>query len=138
MASGAQYIYGEEPIEINVGRRKAVVRVSNTADRAIQVGSHYHFFEANRALEFDREAAHGMHLDIASGTAVRFEPGDTREVGLCAYGGNGRIVGFSNLVNGGLNSLDTRMAALRRVADLNFRSTTNSLGTGPISKDDHE
>lgn len=138
MAAGAKYIYGDEPVEINQGRKKAVVRVRNTADRAIQVGSHYHFFEANRALEFDREAAYGMHLDIASGTAVRFEPGDTREVGLCAYGGNGRMVGFSNLVNGGLNSVDTRGAALRRAAELHFVTTTNVPATGPDSKDDDE
>lgn len=121
MSAGAQYIYGEDPVEINVGRKRKTVRVSNTGDRAIQVGSHYHFFEANRALEFDRAAAYGMHLDIASGTAVRFEPGDTREVTLCAYGGNGRMVGFSNLVNGGLNSADTRIASMRRAKALNFK-----------------
>lgn len=121
MSAGAQYIYGEDPVEINVGRKRRTVRVSNTGDRAIQVGSHYHFFEANRALEFDRAAAYGMHLDIASGTAVRFEPGDTREVTLCAYGGNGRMVGFSNLVNGGLNSADTRIASMRRAKALNFK-----------------
>ena len=121
MAASAHYIYGEDPVEINVGRKKATVRVSNTGDRAIQVGSHYHFFEANRALDFDRAAAYGMHLDIASGTAVRFEPGDTREVTLCAFGGNGRIIGFCNLVNGGLNSIDTRIASMRRAKALNFK-----------------
>jgi urease subunit beta len=99
MSAGAQYIYGEDPIEINVGRRKATIRVSNTGDRAVQVGSHYHFFEANPQLEFVREDAYGMHLDIASGTAVRFEPGDTREVCLCSYGGSGRLVGFSGHVD---------------------------------------
>lgn len=121
MSAGAQYIYGEDPVEINVGRKRTTIRVSNTGDRAIQVGSHYHFFEANRALDFDRAAAYGMHLDIASGTAVRFEPGDTREVTLCAYGGNGRMVGFSNLVNGGLNSADTQIASMRRAKALNFK-----------------
>jgi urease subunit beta len=125
MSAGAQYIYGEDPVEINVGRKKTTVRVSNTGDRAIQVGSHYHFFEVNRALEFDRAAAYGMHLDIASGTAVRFEPGDTREVGLCAYGGNGRMVGFSNLVNGGLNAADTRIASMRRAMELNFKGAND-------------
>ncbi|MCL2535824.1 MAG: urease subunit beta [Nocardiaceae bacterium] len=121
MVQSVEYIHGDEPIEINVGRRKATVTVANTGDRPIQVGSHYHFFEANRALEFDRAAAYGMRLDIPSGTAVRFEPGDTREVPLCAYGGNGRMVGFSNLVNGGITAADTRIAALRRAADLNFK-----------------
>lgn len=123
MSEGAKYIYGDEPVEINVGRRKTTVTVSNTGDRAIQVGSHYHFFEANRALDFDRAAAYGMHLDIASGTAVRFEPGDTREVPLCTFGGNGRVVGFSNLVNGGIAAADTRVAALRRAAELSFTGT---------------
>ncbi|KAA0019484.1 urease subunit beta [Antrihabitans cavernicola] len=128
MSAGAHYIYGDDPVEINVGRKKATVRVSNTGDRAIQVGSHYHFFEANRELEFDREAAYGMHLDIASGTAVRFEPGDTREVSLCAYGGSGRIVGFSNLVNGGLYSADTKTVALRRASELHFQGTKTEKG----------
>lgn len=123
MASGAHYLYGDDPVELNVGRRKTTLRVSNTGDRAIQVGSHYHFFEANRELEFDRAAAFGMHLDIAAGTAVRFEPGDTREVPLCSFGGNGRIVGFSNLVDGGLRVADTRKAALRRAATLGFKDS---------------
>lgn len=126
MSEGTHYIYGEEPVEINVGRRKTTLTVSNTGDRPIQVGSHYHFFEANRALDFDREAAYGMHLDIAAGTAVRFEPGDTREVPLCTYGGNGRMVGFSNLVNGGIAAMDTRIAALRRAAELNFKGARRS------------
>ncbi|MDG3010044.1 urease subunit beta [Rhodococcus sp. D2-41] len=123
MASGAHYLYGDDPVELNVGRRKTTLRVSNTGDRAIQVGSHYHFFEANRELEFDRTAAYGMHLDIASGTAVRFEPGDTREVPLCTFGGNGRILGFSNLVDGGLHARDTRAAALRRAAQRGFKDS---------------
>ncbi|WP_430335249.1 urease subunit beta [Rhodococcus sp. ACT016] len=123
MVQSVEYICGDEPIEINVGRRKATVRVANTGDRPIQVGSHYHFFEANRALEFDRAAAYGMRLDIPSGTAVRFEPGDTREVPLCTYGGNGRMVGFSNLVNGGIAAADTRLAALRRAAERNFKDS---------------
>lgn len=137
MAAGAEYIYGEDPVEINVGRQKTIVRVSNTGDRAIQVGSHYHFFEANRALEFDRAAAYGMHLDIASGTAVRFEPGDTREVALCAYGGNGRMVGFSNLVNGGLNSADTRIASMRRAKALNFKGA-NDIDDHHVATDSEE
>ncbi|MEZ0066368.1 urease subunit beta [Streptacidiphilus sp. MAP12-20] len=114
------YLYGEAPVEINAGRARVRVRVSNTGDRAVQVGSHYHFFEVNRALGFDREQAFGMHLDLPAGTAVRFEPGDTRDVDLVAYAGHRRLVGFSGLVDGGLNSADTRAKALRRAAELGF------------------
>ncbi|MFE7462697.1 urease subunit beta [Streptomyces sp. NPDC057499] len=120
MSGGAHYLYGDDPVEINAGRAKARITVSNTGDRAVQVGSHYHFFEINRALLFDREAAYGMRLDIPSGTAVRFEPGDTREVELCAFAGTGRLVGFAGLVDGGLNAPDTRRRALRRAAELGF------------------
>ncbi|MDJ0379988.1 urease subunit beta [Streptomyces sp. G-G2] len=120
MSGGATYLYGEGTVEINAGRRKATVTVSNTGDRAVQVGSHYHFFEANRALDFDRNAAYGMHLDLPAGTAVRFEPGDTREVELTAYSGHGRLIGFSSLVDGGLGSTDTRNRALRRAVELGF------------------
>ncbi len=98
------YILSDEPIEINAGRPTISVTVSNTGDRAIQVGSHFHFFEVNRALHFDRGAALGMRLDIPSGTAVRFEPGDTREVTLVPIGGTRRSVGFNGLVNGSVLS----------------------------------
>ncbi|AWZ08100.1 MULTISPECIES: urease subunit beta [unclassified Streptomyces] len=121
MSGGAKYLYGEGTVEINSGRRKAKVTVSNTGDRAVQVGSHYHFFEVNRALDFDRNAAYGMHLDLPSGTGVRFEPGDTREVELTAYSGHGRIIGFSSLTDGGLGSTDTRIRALRRAVELGFK-----------------
>lgn len=121
MSVGVNYLYGDEPIEINAGRAKATVTVSNTGDRAIQVGSHYHFFEANRALDFDRNATLGMHLDIPAGTSVRFEPGSTREVGLTAYAGHQRLVGFSNLTNGGVNAGDTRTRALARAVELGFK-----------------
>ncbi|MFE4257395.1 urease subunit beta [Streptomyces sp. NPDC056883] len=120
MSGGATYLYGEGTVEINAGRRKAKVTVSNTGDRAVQVGSHYHFFEVNRALDFDRNAAYGMHLDLPAGTGVRFEPGDTREVELTAYSGHGRLIGFSSLVNGGLGSTDTRVRAMNRAVELGF------------------
>ncbi|MFJ8853287.1 urease subunit beta [Streptomyces sp. NPDC102437] len=120
MSGGAHYLYGDEPVEINADRARTMLTVANTGDRAVQVGSHYHFFEINRALRFDREAAYGMRLDIPSGTAVRFEPGDTREVELCAFGGTGRLNGFAGLVNGGLSAPDTRRDALRRAAELGF------------------
>jgi urease subunit beta len=87
---------------LNPGRRTATVVVQNTADRPIQVGSHYHFAETNGALQFDRAAAHGMRLNIASGTAVRFEPGQQRTVELVEVAGERRIFGFRGLVQGPL------------------------------------
>lgn len=89
-------------IELNQGQSVTVLMVANTGDRPVQVGSHYHFAEANSALEFDRAAAHGMRLDIAAGTAVRFEPGQRREVNLIAIGGARRIYGFNQKVMGAL------------------------------------
>lgn len=92
----------EGEIELNAGREVLTLTVSNTGDRPVQVGSHYHFAETNPALEFDRAAARGMRLDIAAGTAVRFEPGQTREVTLVPYGGARRVVGFNQKVMGAL------------------------------------
>jgi len=89
-------------IELNAGRDKLVLQVSNSGDRPIQVGSHYHFFETNAALKFDRAAAKGFRLDIAAGTAVRFEPGQTREVRLVALQGKREIYGFRQQVMGKL------------------------------------
>lgn len=97
---GAGYLCADGPVTLNAGRRTVTLRVSNTGDRAVQVGSHYHFHEVNDALEFDRAAAAGMRLDVPAGTAVRFEPGDTREVTLCEFGGDRRIVGFSGRTDG--------------------------------------
>ena len=89
-------------IEMNAGRLSVTLRVANTGDRPIQVGSHYHFYETNQALQFDRERARGYRLDIPAGTAVRFEPGQSREVRLVAYGGARRVIGFAGHVNGAL------------------------------------
>ena len=89
-------------LTLNAGKTAITISVANTGDRPVQVGSHYHFAEANGALTFDREAAHGMRLDIAAGTAVRFEPGQTREVTLVPYGGGRRVFGFNQAVMGGL------------------------------------
>jgi len=89
-------------IELNVGRRTTSLGVENTGDRPIQVGSHYHFAETNAALKFDRTAAHGMRLNIASGTAVRFEPGQSRTVELVDYAGDRKAYGFRGLVQGAL------------------------------------
>ena len=89
-------------IELNAGRKSVTITVTNTGDRPIQVGSHYHFFETNPALRFDRKAARGMRLNIAAGTAVRFEPGQTREVTLVALAGKRTIYGFRQDVMGKL------------------------------------
>ncbi|HEY1431657.1 MAG TPA: urease subunit beta [Stellaceae bacterium] len=89
-------------IEINTGRATITLTVANTGDRPIQVGSHYHFYETNPALAFDRERARGYRLDIPAGTATRFEPGQSREVRLVAYAGKRRVVGFNGRVNGEL------------------------------------
>ena len=91
-----------DDIELNVGRETVTLTVANTGDRPIQVGSHYHFFETNAALAFDRERARGCRLDIAAGTAVRFEPGQTRTVRLVAYAGERKVYGFQGKVQGGL------------------------------------
>jgi len=94
-----------EPGELvlNAGRPVTTLTVANTGDRPVQVGSHYHFHEANAALRFDREAALGLRLDIPAGTAIRFEPGDSREVRLVPFAGERRVVGFNGLVNGPLD-----------------------------------
>jgi urease subunit beta len=90
-------------IELNAGRATLTLSVANTGDRPIQVGSHYHFYETNSALQFDRDKARGHRLDIPAGTATRFEPGQTREVRLVAYAGARRVVGFTGQINGALD-----------------------------------
>ena len=90
-------------IELNAGRATVTLTVANTGDRPIQVGSHYHFFETNRALRFDRDKARGFRLDIPAGSAMRFEPGQSREVRLVAYAGARRVVGFQGKINGALD-----------------------------------
>ena len=90
----------EGTITLNEGRETVEIEVANTGDRPVQVGSHYHFYEANTALEFDRVAAKGFRLDIPAGTAVRFEPGQSREVALVKYAGTVTVYGFNGLING--------------------------------------
>jgi urease subunit beta len=107
MIPGEMFIKDGE-IELNAGRKTVTLTVSNTGDRPIQVGSHYHFFETNTALAFDRERARGYRLDIAAGTAVRFEPGQTREVQLVPIAGARVICGFNGLVMGPLESGERR------------------------------
>ena len=99
-----QYFLRSEPIEANVGRPTVAIKVSNAGDRPIQVGSHFHFFEVNRALTFDRQRAYGMRLNIPAGTATRFEPGQMKTVSLVALGGRREVWGLNGLVNGALKS----------------------------------
>ncbi len=97
-----EYFLEEGDIVANAGRTGARVLVRHTGDRPIQVGSHYHFYEVNRALDFDRDAAYGMHLDIPAGTSVRFEPGESKTVELVDYAGARAVFGHNAKVNGGL------------------------------------
>jgi urease subunit beta len=97
-----EMIVSEGEIELNAGSPTVRLLVANTGDRPIQVGSHYHFYESNEALEFNREQAKGMRLDIPAGTAVRFEPGDEKEVQLVAFAGSRQVYGFNGKVNGKL------------------------------------
>jgi urease beta subunit len=124
MAIPGEYMLEKEPIEINAGRETLKLSVSNTGDRAVQVGSHFHFFEANRALDFDRHKALGMRLNIAAGTAVRFEPGDTRDVELVEIGGTKRAVGFNGLVMGSVRAKWTAEQAFDRAEQLGFKGAT--------------
>ena len=116
-----EYILAKADIQCNLGRKTITVTVVNTGDRPVQVGSHYHFFEVNRQMEFDREKSFGMRLNIAAGTAVRFEPGEEKEVELVGFGGKKRVMGFNNLVAGDINS-ENKGPALSRAADLNFKT----------------
>jgi urease subunit gamma/beta len=116
-----EIIAAEGEIEINAGRAKADIKVVNTGDRPVQVGSHYHFFESNKALDFDRAAAYGMHLDIPAGTAVRFEPGESKQVTLTVFGGTGELFGLNGLANGSAHSAVQKDAALKRARDRGFR-----------------
>ena len=95
-----EYILQPGDIIANAGRTTASLVVVNTGDRPVQIGSHFHFFEVNRQLQFNRATAYGMRLNIPSGTAVRFEPGEEKEVQLVAFGGTRQVFGFNNLVNG--------------------------------------
>lgn len=108
-------------IELNAGREKTSLEVVNTGDRPVQVGSHYHFFEVNKALDFDREASFGKRLDIPAGTAVRFEPGQKKGVTLCVFGGRAEVTGLNALTNGPTDSDKARAAALEKARDAGFK-----------------
>jgi len=121
-----EYLLVSDAIEINAGRPTRRLEVANTGDRPVQVGSHFHFLEVNRCLAFDRTAAYGMRLNIASGTAVRFEPGDTVEVELVAIGGAREVIGLNRLADGALDAeaiRDAALTALDRFAGPAMKST---------------
>jgi urease subunit beta len=116
-----EYILSSDPVICNDNRKTIKVTVSNRGDRPCQIGSHTHFFEVNRALDFPRDETFGYRLNIPAGTSVRFEPGDTKEVELCELGGKRICYGFNGLTMGSLNSSIVRNAALERARTLGFR-----------------
>jgi len=121
MGGTFEYVIKNEPVEINAGRATVEISVKNTGDRPIQVGSHFHFFETNKALDFDREKAFGMRLNIPSGTSIRFEPGDEKKVKLVQLGGKRVVMGLNNLVNGSTSAKGALEVALKRAKELGFK-----------------
>lgn len=124
-------ILADGDLTYNENRRTVKLKVRNTGDRPIQVGSHFHFFEVNRYMEFDRSLAFGKHLNIPATTAIRFEPGEEKEVELVSFGGTRRVIGFNNLVNGFTGLEDTpayypkRTEAADKASKLGFRNVTD-------------
>ena len=110
-----EYFFDGGVLELNADRPTATLEVNNTGDRPVQVGSHFHFFEANRAMKFDRAAAYGMRLDIPAGTAVRFEPGEIKTVRLVALSGERRVYGGGGVVMGALDDPAVRAASMQRL-----------------------
>jgi urease beta subunit len=119
-----EYILAKGDIVCNEGRPTAKITVCNTGDRPVQVGSHFHFFEVNKQLLFNRKQALGMRLNITAGTAVRFEPGEEKEVTLVRFGGTQQVFGFNNLINGSTASETQKEAALNTAASQHFKSDT--------------
>lgn len=115
-----EYFFDGPDLELNAGRTVVTLKVNNTGDRPVQIGAHYHFFEVNKALVFDRARAYGMRPDLPSGTAVRFEPGEVKEVNLVPYSGARTVHGFNALVGGRLDDPYTREMSLRRYRDQGY------------------
>jgi urease subunit beta len=116
-----EYVLSSDPVICNENRKTTKVSVSNRGDRPCQIGSHTHFFEVNKALDFPREQTFGYRLNIPAGTSIRFEPGDTKEVELCEIGGARICYGFNGLTMGSLNSRHKRDAAIEKARVLGFR-----------------
>ena len=115
-----EYFLLQEPIAANSGKRKRTLIIRNVGDRTIQVGSHYHFFEVNRALVFEREKDFGTRLNIPAGTALRFEPGQEREIQLVEFGGTQTVCGLNGLTEGNIDDAETKRAALERLKTKGF------------------
>src|SRR4051794_9793535 len=128
-----EYLFDGPDIEINAGRPTATVEVRNTGDRPVQVGSHFHFFEVNRALAFDREKAYGMRLDLPAGTAVRFEPGEIKSVRLVPLAGQRVVHGLNGLVSGPLDDPAARQQALARLRQAGFADVPAQQATVPAT-----
>jgi len=135
MTVPGEWLLCDEPIEINAGRRRLRLSVRNTGDRPIQVGSHFHFFEANRVLDFDRPATLGMRLDVPSGQSIRFEAGDERDVELVEFGGSGRVIGFNNLLDGATSARWTVREAMVRAAKGGFAGMADWLDKDAVADD---
>jgi urease subunit beta len=116
-----EYILSSEPVICNPNRKTVRITVQNTGDRPCQVGSHTHFFEVNRALDFPREKAFGYRLNIPAGTSVRFEPGDSKEVELCELGGKRVCFGFNALTMGSMNNKTIKTAAIEKARRLGYK-----------------
>ena len=123
-----EYFFDGVPLELNAGRQTRTVKVNNTGDRPVQVGSHFHFFEVNKALVFDRAMAYGMRLDLPAGTAIRFEPGEIKTVQLVAMAGERVVYGGSGLVNGALDDAKVKERAMQRLDEW----TRGELAVGPL------
>lgn len=123
-------ILAKDTIDYNTDRKTVTLTIKNTGDRPIQIGSHFHFFEVNRYLEFDRSSAFGYHLNIPATTAIRFEPGEAKQVELVSFGGKQRIIGFNNLVDGYTGDEDApsffpaSIRAIRRLDEFGFKTTS--------------
>ena len=114
-----EYFLSEDPIIANIGKSVIILDVKNTGDRPIQVGSHAHFFEINKALEFSRKKSYGFHLNIPAGTSIRFEPGDSKKIELTEFSGKRIVYGFSGLVNGSLT--EKKDEAFSKAKEQGFR-----------------
>ena len=135
-------ILKDDPIEYNTDRFTVKLKVRNTGDRPVQIGSHFHFFEVNRYMEFDRPKALGYHLNIPATTAMRFEPGEEKEVELVSYAGKRRIIGFDDLVNGYVGFEDSpsyypkRIEALRRMKEYGYKSVSEDEAEGEYTENE--
>jgi len=129
-----EYLFDGEPLELNAGRRTNTLQVNNTGDRPVQVGSHYHFFEVNRALVFDRESAYGMRLDLPAGTAVRFEPGEIKTVQLVELAGERQVYGGSGLVMGSLDEKGAKKRSMKMLEAWQRKEEANHRGIQETEK----